>query len=119
MPLTVYMDVHVPLAITDGLRRRNIYVLTSQEDETTELDDEPLLARASELGRLLFTQDEDFLRIAALWAQSGRPFVGVLYAHQQGASLGRIIEDIELIATCAEPGELANRATYLPLKASG
>jgi predicted nuclease of predicted toxin-antitoxin system len=59
MSLAVYMDVHIPLAITDGLRRRGIDVLTSQEYETTELDDEFLLARASELGRLLFTQDQD------------------------------------------------------------
>ncbi len=40
MPLTLYMDVHVPLAITDGLRRRNIDVTTSQEDHTTERDDD-------------------------------------------------------------------------------
>jgi hypothetical protein len=32
MPLPVYMDVHVPAAITAGLRRRGIDVLTSQED---------------------------------------------------------------------------------------
>src|SRR4051794_26601769 len=61
MPLGVSMDVHVPLAISQGLRRRNIDALTSQEDETTERDDDSLLARASDLGRLLFTQDEDFL----------------------------------------------------------
>jgi hypothetical protein len=32
MPLSIYMDVHIPLAITEGLRRRKIDVLTSQED---------------------------------------------------------------------------------------
>ncbi len=53
MPLTLYMDVHIPLAITDGLRRRQIDVLTSQEDGTTRLEDESLLTRANELGRLL------------------------------------------------------------------
>ena len=47
MALSVYMDVHVPLAITEGLRRRGINVLTSQEDETTEEDDEFLLERAT------------------------------------------------------------------------
>jgi len=115
MPLAIYMDVHVPIAITEGLRRRNIDVLTSQEDGTTELDDEPLLARATELGRLLFTQDQDFLRFSPRWQQSGRLFVGILYAHQQGASLGRLVEDIELVAACGEPQELSNRVTYLPL----
>jgi len=52
------MDVHIPIAITEGLRRRSIDVLTSQEDGTAELDDEPLLTRATELGRLLFTQEK-------------------------------------------------------------
>lgn len=115
MPLPVYMDVHVPLAITDGLRRRRIDVLTSQDDGTIRLDDESLLVRANELGRLLVSQDEDFLVIAARWQRSGRRFVGILYAHQQGASLGRLVDDIELLATCAEPEELADRVTYLPL----
>ena len=115
MPMSIYMDVHIPLAIADGLRRRNIDVLTSQEDGTSECEDELLLARASELGRLLFTQDEDFLKIAADLQRSGQHFVGILYAHQQGASLGRLVEDIELITTCAEPNELFARVTYLPL----
>jgi hypothetical protein len=115
MPLPVYMDVHIPIAITEGLRRRHIDVLTSQEDGTTQTDDEPLLVRATELGRLLFTQDKDFLRIAARWQQSERPFLGILYAQQQGASLGLLIEDIELITTCCGPEEMANHVTYLPL----
>lgn len=40
-----YMDVHVPAAITEGLRRRGIDVLTSQEDNTRQVDDEALLTR--------------------------------------------------------------------------
>ncbi len=32
------MDVHVPYAITDGLRLREVDVLTSQDDNTTTLD---------------------------------------------------------------------------------
>jgi hypothetical protein len=115
MPLLVYMDVHIPLAITDALRRRNIDVVTSQEDGTSELDDGPLLARATELGRLFFTQDEDFLRIAADLQILDQHFAGILYAHQQGASLGRLVEDIELIAKCAEPIEVMGRVTFLPL----
>ena len=55
------MDVHAPLAITEVLRRRGVEVLTAQEDETDQLEDPPLLDRARELGRVLFTQDEDFL----------------------------------------------------------
>jgi hypothetical protein len=93
------------------LRRRNIDVLTSQEDGSSERDDESLLARATGIGRLLFTQDQDFLKIAAQWQQSGNPFAGILHAHQRGASLARLVEDIALMATCGEPEELLNRVT--------
>jgi hypothetical protein len=109
------MDVHVPLSVTLALRQRGVDVLTSQDDGTTTHDDEPLLARAAELGRVLFSQDEDFLRIAALWQQQGRPFPGVLFSAQQGVSLGRLIDDLELVATCCEPEELQSRVIYLPL----
>ena len=60
MPVRLYMDVHVPSAITDQLRRRGVEVLTSLEDGTTELPDDQLLERVRALGRLLFTQDIRF-----------------------------------------------------------
>jgi len=61
------------------------------------------------------SRDQDFLRVSLRWQQSERLFVGILYAHQQGASIGRLVEDIELITACCEPEELSNRVTYLPL----
>ena len=38
-----YMDVHVPLAVTEGLRRCDVDVMTSQDDRTRETDDQALL----------------------------------------------------------------------------
>jgi predicted nuclease of predicted toxin-antitoxin system len=73
----LYMDVHVPSAITEGLRRRGIDVLTSQEDGTRAADDAELLTRASAANRLLFTQDEDFLKIAPKWHSEGKLFAGI------------------------------------------
>ena len=43
----LYMDEHVPSAITEGLRRRGVDVLTAQEDGRTGEDDPELLDRAS------------------------------------------------------------------------
>jgi hypothetical protein len=37
--LRLYMDVHVKAAIITGVRRREIDVVTAQEDGTTRLDD--------------------------------------------------------------------------------
>jgi predicted nuclease of predicted toxin-antitoxin system len=63
-------------------------VLTAQEDGTTRLDDDKLLDRALELGRVLFTQDDDLLNETALLRQRrGLPFAGVIYAHQQNITV--------------------------------
>ena len=115
MAHAIYMDVHIPIAITEGLRRRGIDVLTSQEDGTNRVDDATLLDRATELGRLLFSEDTDLLAIAQKWQSSGHPFAGLLFAHQEGPSIGRLTEDIELVAECLPSDELANRVIYLPL----
>jgi hypothetical protein len=50
--LRLYMDHHVPSAITRGLRHRGIDVLTAEEDQTAQWDDERLLRQATELGRV-------------------------------------------------------------------
>src|SRR2546422_6744823 len=67
------MDVHVPYAITIGLRLRGVDVITAQEDGSRELEDADLLNRARSLGRIMFTRDDDLLREAALLAQRGFP----------------------------------------------
>ncbi len=111
-----YMDVHVPSAVTAGLRRRGFDILTAQEDGEQESEDETLLHRATELGRVLFTQDEDLLAIASRCQRQSQEFVGVIYCHQLGLGIGSIIEDLELLALCADEEELRNRVIYLPLK---
>lgn len=76
MPVPLYMDVHVPQAITDQLRRRGIDVLTAIEDGCSEASDEELLERARELARVVFTQDIRFKALAEDWQRDGRPFAG-------------------------------------------
>jgi predicted nuclease of predicted toxin-antitoxin system len=110
------MDVHVPRAITDALRRRGVDVLTVQQDGTDELDDAALLDRARELGRVLFTRDEDFLLESANRLRTGKPFPGLIYAHQMRVTIGRCVNDLELMARVCEPSEMANRVEHLPLR---
>jgi predicted nuclease of predicted toxin-antitoxin system len=110
------MDVHVHGAITEGLRLRGVDVLTAQEDVTRRWADPKLLERAAQLGRVIFTQDEDFLVEAQARQKAGVDFVGVIYAHQRKVSVGVCIDDLELIAKVYEPQDLMNRVEYLPLK---
>ena len=78
------MDVHVPAAITRGLLLRGVDVLTAQLDGTTRMEDPDLLDWAAELGRVLFSQDEDLLAEATKRQRIGKQFSGVSYAHQLG-----------------------------------
>lgn len=116
MAVGLYMDVHVRRAVTIGLRLRGVDVLTAQEDGAGEYDDPQMLDRASELGRVLFTHDDDLLIEAARRQEVGEKFAGVIYAHQLNITVGQCIEDLELITQVTESAEWISRVTYLPLK---
>jgi predicted nuclease of predicted toxin-antitoxin system len=112
------MDVHVPYAVTTGLRLRGVDALTAQEDEARQLDDPILLDCAADLGRVLFTQDDDLLREAKMRQQTEADFASVIYAHQLNVTIGECVSDLELIALASEPEEYRNCVVYLPLKQS-
>ena len=116
MSIKLYMDVHVRRAVTIDLRLRGVDILTAQEDGAGEFDDPLLLDRATELGRILFTQDDDLLIEAARRQETGEEFTGVIYGHQLNVTVGQCIEELELIAQATEPEEWMNRVAYLPLK---
>lgn len=108
------MDVHVPQAITQQLRRRSLDVLTAFEDEAQELPDDQLLLRASSLKRVLFTQDIRFRVLAESWQAEGKPFHGLIFGHQLGGTIGQFVKDLELIAKASEPDEWKNMVEYIP-----
>jgi predicted nuclease of predicted toxin-antitoxin system len=110
------MDVHVRRPVTTGLRRRQVDVITAQEDGASQWNDDALLDRAKAVGRVLFTQDDDLLQEAARRQRRGQAFAGVIYAHQQNITVRQTIEDLELIAKVCKPEELVNRVVFLPLK---
>ena len=108
------MDHNVPRAITAGLRRRGVDVLSAYEDGAHELEDTELLDRAQELGRVLFSRDDDLVREATRRQREGITFGGVIYAHQREVSIGRCTLDLYLIAKASEPEELRDRVIFLP-----
>jgi len=109
------MDEHVPRAITEGLRLRRVDVLTAQDDGRRGASDRALLDRAHELGRPLFSQDEDLLAEAARRLAGGIPFAGLIYAHQLHATIGECVRDLALIAALADLADLASHVEFLPL----
>ncbi len=115
MAHALYMDHCVKGAITAGLRLRGVDVLAAREDARHEVEDPFVLDLATELERVVFTQDEDFLRDAARRQEQGIPFYGVIYAHQDRVSIGRCIEDLQMIAEMEDLENLVGRVIYLPI----
>lgn len=76
MSVPLYLDQPVPKAIRRGLRARQVDVISAFEDGTSEWDDDSLLDRVQQVGRVLFTQDEDFLVTASQRQHVGVPFAG-------------------------------------------
>ncbi|MEZ2225082.1 DUF5615 family PIN-like protein [Microcoleus sp.] len=115
MAISLYMDVHIPQAITEQLRRRGVDVLTAMEDDATELPDDELLERATQLGRVLFTHDILFKAMAQDWQRQEKQFAGLIFGHQLGGTIGQFVKDLELIALASESDEWMNAVEYIPL----
>jgi len=114
--IALYMDVHIPQAITDQLRRRDVDILTAFENECHELADDQLLLRVTQLNRVLFTQDIRFRVLAETWQVEGKQFSGLIFGHQLGGTIGQFVRDLELIAKASESDEWMNAVEYIPFK---
>ena len=94
---------------------QTVDVLTAQEDDADTWSDPALLDRATQLDRVVFTFDDDFLLEVTKRQRENRSFSGVIYAHPLRISIGQCIHDLELIAKAGEPEDLKNRVEFLPL----
>ncbi|HLC15663.1 MAG TPA: DUF5615 family PIN-like protein [Thermodesulfovibrionia bacterium] len=103
-----YTDEHVAKAVIGGLRQRGVNVLTVPEANRLGADDEEHLAFALAEGRVIFTQDNDFLRLAS----SGNAHAGIVYAHQH-TPIGEIIQGLMLIYQVLEAEEMIGNVEYL------
>lgn len=106
--ITFYMDEHVPRAVAEGLRRRGVDVLTTQDAGMLEAEDEQHMAVALREGRVIFTQDADFLRLHA----AGRPHGGIVYAPQHTA-IGTIVYRLMLIHDVLDPADMAGHVEFI------
>ena len=103
-----YTDEHVPGAVVDGLRRRGFDVLTVPEAGALGASDEAHLALALREGRVVVTQDADFLRLAA----GGAPHAGIVYA-PQGTSVGDLVRGLVLVGRVLAAEDMTGHVEYV------
>lgn len=115
MTLPLYMDNNVVRAVTEGCRMNGLDVLTAFDDGCHQMSDGSIPGRAGELGRIVFTQDSDFLILAADHDARGIPFTGVIFAKHGAISIRKVIEDLTLICHSLSIEEIRNQLIWLPL----
>ena len=89
-------------------------VLTAQADGGRELPDDQLLDRATALGRVVFTQDEDFLAEATARQRGGRHFGGVIFSAQRALSYRSLIDHLHTLAAAGVNADFEDRLMYVP-----
>ena len=104
----LYADEHVARAVVRGLRQRGVDVLTTAEAGLLGASDEEHLAFARTQGRVIFTEDDDFLRLHS----AGAKHAGIVYA-AQGTRVGDIIRGLMLIHDLLDAEEMAGHVEFV------
>ncbi|MCY4372487.1 MAG: DUF5615 family PIN-like protein [Spirochaetaceae bacterium] len=103
-----FTDEQVSKAVIMGLRRRGVDVLTVPEAGTLGASEVDQLRRARDEWRVIFTHDDDFLRLAP----AGTRHAGIVYATQD-RPIGEIIRGLMLIHEVLEAEDMVGRVEYL------
>jgi predicted nuclease of predicted toxin-antitoxin system len=106
--IRLYTDEHIPKAVVKGLRERGVDTLMVAEARMLGASDEEHLAFAHREGHVIFTQDEDFLRLHA----SGAEHAGIVYKRQQTA-VGEMIYGLMLIVEVLDSEEMKGNLEFL------
>ena len=104
-----HLDENVSNAIAQGLRRRGIDVTTTPEVGLMAASDEEQIEFALKEERVIFTQDDDFLRLH----QRGITHNGIAYCRQRSRSIGEIIKTLILIWEFIEPEAIKGQVEFI------
>lgn len=87
-------------------------MVTAQERNQRQTDDEILLAAATAEGRLLLTNDTDFLRIHSNWMASGQTHSGIVF-WPQDRPIGEVIRQVHQYALTIRHEDAVNRVKFV------
>lgn len=103
------LDEHVPRAVADGLRRRDIDVFTIIDAGLRSESDADILAWAAANHRVVVTFDSDFLTLHT----ESPDHAGIVWCHYRKSSVRQIIEHLSLINAVLAPEDLAGKIEFL------
>ncbi len=116
--LTLAADENFNNNIVRGLLRRspNLDLVRIQDFGLSGADDRTVLAWVAEQGRVLLTHDvSTLIRLANERVRSRKPMPGV-FEVSRSIPIGRVVEDVLLLAECSLEGEWEGQIRFLPLR---
>jgi len=113
VPLRVYLNESANTAIATGLQRRGVEAWSARDVGNRGLADEEQLQYATRERAVLFTHDDDFLRIAREWKRKGREHGGILFVHARRLSIGEAIYRVAEYAQALDPEDVNNQVLFL------
>lgn len=104
-----HLDENVNPVIADGLRCYGIDVTTTIEMKLRGKSDLQQLDFSKKTGRVIVTQDRDFLIIAS----SRKDHSGIAYCQKGKRSIGEMIESLVLIYEVLTPEDIQGKVEFL------
>jgi hypothetical protein len=104
-----YLDENVQVVVADQLRLRGIEVVTARDLGTLSDSDLNHLTRATQMGCVLCTHDEDYLKLAA----TGIEHAGIVKGVQVKHGVSDWVQGLVLICSVYTPEDMRNHVEYL------
>ena len=100
-----YIDENLSPEIANQLRRSGIDIIRGPLG-----DDDPVhLERAAEMGRVVCTEDDDFIKLAS----QGVAHAGIIWGDQDRHSIGDWVKYLRLVHAVHSAEELVNTINYV------
>ncbi len=110
--LKFYLDENVQVAVVEQLARWNIDAVSAKSLEKLGDSDINHLQRATEMGRVLCTYDQDFLRMHA----EGIEHAGIAFAKQYFAGIGGWVRELRALHASTTAEEMRGQVEYLSMR---
>ena len=111
--MRLYLDESISVALAAVLLQYGVDCLTARDAGSLGADDESQLLFATQQYRVILTHDtRDFLRLASMWAASGRSHAGILLVHQ--VALPVLLLRFRAFQIRYQQTELVNQVPWLP-----
>ena len=107
--LRFYLDENIPTEIARQLRRSGIDAVSALDEGQLGASDPSQLRRATAIGCVLCTHDQDFLRLAA----EGAEHAGIVFAQQATSSIGGWVRALRSLHTRMKADQARNRVFFL------